>query len=319
MTPSQFMDEIVVWGLSKLVNGYRYHVRGDAPATQTMFHKRGIWFLPTGPMGYYAALPTPEEVRASFEYRGPTPPYLAADVFDAAKLRAFFLQLIPYAKEFHAPERGDLSGSRFFWENFSFSGLDAYAYYAIVRHLRPKHIIEIGAGFSTMIAAMALDVNGEGCITCIEPYPRQALSYIPKVINVIQKPVQDVRPEFFRENLQDGDILFIDSTHTVKTGSDCVYEYIQILPALQSGVVIHAHDIFLPHALPVDWQIMDHRYWTEQYILLAMLRKNPCYEVLYGSQYHQTCETDLVRQFAGDRAGVGASFWFRRTDREPDL
>jgi hypothetical protein len=304
------VDRVTAWTLSKAINGYR-RLRKDDRALRSLFHERGIWFLPPS---YYAGLASPDEVNASWEYRGAEPPYLAAHVFDDAKLTSQLEALVQFRVEFDPPREGDPDRpERFFWNNKKFYGLDAIAYYAMIRYFKPNRIVEIGSGYSTLAAAEAIAKNGTGEIVCIEPYPSRFLASIPQVSRVIAKRVQDMPVEWFSESLRANDILFIDSTHTVKPGSDCLYEYLQVLPILANGVVVHAHDIFLPEGLPPFW-VNDLLYhWTEQYLLFALLLENRRFEVLFGSRYHQRYHADLVEDLAGKEGFEhSSSFWFRR-------
>ena len=128
---------------------------------------------------------------------------------------------------------------------------------------------------------------------------------------LIRKPVQQVSVEFFDAMLEDGDILFIDSTHTVKTGSDCLYLYLKVLPALRNRVIVHVHDVFLPDAMPQSWALEKQIYWTEQYLLLAYLLDNPRTTVWFGSHYHLLQHPGNLADFMYGRAGAGGgSFWF---------
>ncbi len=101
---------------------------------------------------------------------------------------------------------------------------DAMSYYSIIRHLRPKKVLEIGSGFSSLIALEALQKNGTGSLTCIEPFPREFLKK-NTAIDLVQKPAQEITAQYINDTLDNGDILCIDSTHTVKHGSDCLHLY----------------------------------------------------------------------------------------------
>jgi hypothetical protein len=118
------------------------------------------------------------------------------------------------------------------------------------------------------------------------------------------------------ERLEAGDILFIDSSHVVKTGSDVNYLFLEVLPRLKPGVVIHVHDIFLPHEFPKAWVMDLHLFWTEQYLLQAFLTHNAEFEVLFANAYmgarHQT---EMQRTFPRSQWWGGGSFWLRRKPR----
>ena len=144
-------------------------------------------------------------------------------------MQAFLRALLPYADDFAPPQDGDPEApTSFFWNNPAFSYSDAMAYYCILRHLRPRRVIEVGSGFSTLVAAQALrdnctraeDGDSIGRILCVEPFPMPFLRRIPEISNLREERAQDVPASFFAETLEAGDVLFIDSTHVVKTGSD---------------------------------------------------------------------------------------------------
>jgi len=261
---------------------------------------------------YYAPVPTLTEIDSSWERRGDGMPYRSPALYDNEKLLSFMADaLAPHVAEFSPPSEPVGDEPQFYWNNPMFSHVDAIVYNCFVRYLRPRRIVEIGGGFSSMIAASALATSGGGELFVVEPYPTDRLRSLPGA-TLIEKPVQDVPVAFFADALQAGDVLFIDSTHTVKCGGDCPYIYLQILPALARGVVIHAHDIYLPGMMPERWRA-DHRmFWAEQYLLQAYLLDNPRVEVLFGTRYHQLVNPDrLLELTAGKAWPEGASFWFR--------
>ena len=174
--------------------------------------------------------------------------------------------------------REELSGLDFDFENGYFSGFDAAVYYSLIRHLKPQRIVEIGGGYSTRIAVKALAVNRTGRLTCIEPYPEERLNGTSAGIELIRKRVEEVDLDFF-SCLEANDILFIDSSHTVKFGSDVCYELLEILPSLVPGVWVHVHDIFFPHDYPAEWLINRRLALNEQYLLEAFLAFNATFSV----------------------------------------
>jgi predicted O-methyltransferase YrrM len=304
------MNPLAKLRYQQLIRRARRGKRKDE-AVQQLFNSQGIFFLPKN---YHAALPTVEEIKDSFEYRGDEPPYLDPELFDAEQMKAFLDELAPFTREFRAPvEDAKGTADAFFWANGFFEWSDALAYYALLRRFRPRRVLEIGSGFSTFVAAAALAKNGSGELLCIEPYPRPFLLRIQGVREIIRKPVQKVPLAFFQDRLGDGDVLFIDSSHTVKTGSDCLYLYLKVLPYLKSALLIHSHDIFLPEAVPQDWQTQKHFYFTEQYLLLALLLGNPRFEVVYGTQYHRRMDLERLTAFNRPHSKPeGTSFWYRR-------
>ena len=170
----------------------------------------------------------------------------------------------------------------FNFENDYFSGCDAALYYALLRDLKPKQVIEIGSGYSSQIADKALKRNClegyAGKLTCIEPFPQQSLLKANLDFELIQSQVEKVDLKFF-QRLRSGDVLFIDSSHAVKFGSDVCWEFLEILPSLPIGVWIHVHDIFFPHDYPAEWLIERRIAFTEQYLLEAFLAYNQSFSV----------------------------------------
>ncbi|MGW6443648.1 class I SAM-dependent methyltransferase [Lentzea sp. NPDC055074] len=205
----------------------------------------------------------------------------------------------------------------FFTKNSQFSWLDSRSLFVLLRHWRPKRMIEVGSGFSSLLVA---DVNRRFLdnslkFTCVEPYPRAFLNDgLDGISRLIQAKVQDVPMSVFEE-LEAGDILFIDSSHVAKTGSDVNHLYFEVIPRLRPGVRIHIHDIFLPAEYPHDWVITENRSWNEQYLVRAFLMYNKDFRVLYGSAYahhrHENLVADAL-QLPGRRSFGGGSLWLER-------
>lgn len=179
--------------------------------------------------------------------------------------------------------RDELSSVEFNFDNGYFSGFDAAVYYALIRHLKPQRIIEIGGGYSTQLAARALTNNSSGKLTCIEPYPERLNGAGPNV-ELIQRRVEEIDVAFF-SCLEANDILFIDSSHAVKFGSDVCYEFLELLPRLAPGVWIHLHDIFFPHDYPAEWLLERRTAWNEQYLLEAFLSFNEKFQVALANYW----------------------------------
>src|SRR5207249_2533368 len=130
-------------------------------------------------------------------------------------------------------------------------------------------------------------------------------------ITLLKRKAQALPLEFLNESLEDGDFLFIDSTHTVKTGSDCLHIYLRLLPQIERSIYVHVHDVFLPFGMPMDWLLNKQIFWTEQYLLLALLTDNPKVKVLYGSAYHYALNHEALNVFMNNKwPSGGSSFWF---------
>jgi methyltransferase family protein len=263
------------------------------------------------PSNFYSDIPSVEDIERSFEFNEPNGPYNSAEIFDPEAMRRFLDTIVVYSGEFDPPREGDANEPEgFFWKNPAFSYCDAMAYYCIIRHLKPETVLEIGSGFSTLVALEALRKNGGGKLMCVEPFPLPWLGKLQGV-TVIKEPAQKLAPDFFNQALGAGDILFIDSTHTVKAGSDCLHLYLRVLPRIESDIVVHAHDIYLPFPLPRS-DFDRHIYWTEQYLLYAYMLDNAKINVLFGSAFGSTLLRESLVELMGGKWPVGgASFWFR--------
>jgi len=228
--------------------------------------------------------------------------------------------------------------SEYHYNNGLFECVDAEVAYAMVRHHKPKRVIEVGGGYSTRLIANALQRNAAsdgkpGELITIEPFPEEALrNGFPGLSMLIADPAQKVDVNLFA-SLSEGDVLFVDSSHVVKTGSDVCYECLQILPRLKPGVLVHFHDIFLPCEYPRQAVLERLCFWSEQYLLQAFLAMNDGFEVLWAASAMQLFHPEVVesaiprwrgsytrmppeiRRFQptldGDRVWP-ASFWMRR-------
>ena len=213
-------------------------------------------------------------------------------------------------------ERDDV----FYFGNGWFDSIDAELLYLLIRHFKPKRVIEIGSGYSTLMAAEAARANSalDGSAThinAIEPYPRDfLLGLAGDRWQLTRSKVEQVPLATFAE-LEANDILFIDSSHVVRIGGDVVYEFLEVIPRLAPGVLVHVHDIFLPDDYPREWVLGMRRFWTEQYLLRAFLMFNCDFEVLASNSLLHTDHPDLMRTTFSSYPPGGyrpASLWMRR-------
>jgi Methyltransferase domain len=218
---------------------------------------------------------------------------------------------------FHADPQPDM---RYFTNNPSYGPGDALTLQALLRHLQPSRYLEVGSGWST---ALALDVNeqwlqGRMRVTCIEPFPVEAFPNGLKEIfrpgddvEFIESQVQLVDLDRFRE-LEPGDVLFIDCSHVVKTGSDSHFVITRVLPVVPKGVYIHIHDIFWPFEYPKDW-VYEGRAWSEAYLLHAFLLFNPSFEIVLFNDWLMHMHHGLLeREVPAMAPGAGAALWLHR-------
>jgi hypothetical protein len=202
--------------------------------------------------------------------------------------------------------------------NDTFANIDPFVLYGMVRHIKPRTIIEIGSGCSTVVSAEASRRNGHTRLVCIDPYPDERLLEklrigFPTSFSTIGERVENVELDVFQQ-LCENDILFIDSTHTVRTGGDVTHLYLEVIPRLSKGVIIHCHDILFPNDYSKDMVINQNKFWTEQYLLHAFLLFNSAFEVLFASHYMGAkYPNELRAAFPNALGWGGGSFWMQKT------
>lgn len=202
------------------------------------------------------------------------------------------------------------------WINGFLPGLDAISLYALIRLHRPRLYIEIGSGHSTRFARRAIeDGQLDTKIVSVDPHPRVDIGAVAD--RSIQQAVEDMPLDLF-ESLQAGDILFVDNSHRAFSNSDVTVVFLDIIPQLKPGVLVHFHDIFLPADYPPHW---NDRYYSEQYLLAChLLAPTQSFEILLANAFI-SIDSELSSIVAGlwahpAMAGVerhGCSFWIRVT------
>lgn len=204
-------------------------------------------------------------------------------------------------------------------ENGGYASVDGEVLYAMIRRFKPARIIEIGCGNSTYLAARAVlanEADGAPCqLISVDPFPKDIVREgFAGLAECRPIPVQEIPLDEFSA-LGENDILFIDSSHVVKTGSDVQYEFLEILPRLNKGVLVHVHDIFLPAEYPEHWVKKSLQFYNEQYLLQAFLIFNERFRVVWGGHYMHLAHPELLgrafRSYAPGRVRPGA-FWMRR-------
>jgi hypothetical protein len=192
--------------------------------------------------------------------------------------------------------------------NGQFHTPDAEVYAALIADRKPSRIVEVGAGYSTRVARKTIDEIGLATELCvIDPAPRVPIEMIAD--RFVQKRLEDVADEL---GLGAGTMLFIDSSHVVRTGGDIPVLFNQIVPGLPAGVIVHVHDVFIPWDYPASYQ---RRLYTEQYVLGALLAYSARYRILFSSHLMARRHGDAMRAAFGSRVGVetdffGSSLWF---------
>jgi hypothetical protein len=258
----------------------------------------------TRPGHFYSPLTSRDDARRALEWQ-------AAD--GAPGVAMAEEAQIAFARSVQGVLAGAPPGPRYREGNAMFGAPDAAVYRAMLGHLRPSRIIEAGSGYSTAVALDEADANPALAglkITCIEPYPERLRSLLRPGDAVIlhQMQVQDVPLAEFGK-LGAGDILFIDSSHVAKAGSDVTWLLLHVLPRLAPGVAVHVHDVFWPFGYPAAW-LAERRDWNEALFLHAFLAGNTDWEILLFADWLWYSHPELVPgRLAGSRPG---SIWLRK-------
>ena len=277
--------------------------------------ERNKFFVPPG--HFYSPIPSIEDIKKN-EHRifGSIPRKIPGidlrekEQLDLLKLFKAYYDEIP----FHSYKT---DGLRYFFENPAYSYSDAIFLYCMIRHFKPKKIIEVGSGYSSCVSLDTNELYFDNQIQniFIEPYPELLLSLIKaedkNMIKLYSCNLQDVSLDEF-STLQNNDILFIDSTHVVKVDSDVNYITSKILPVLNQGVYIHFHDIFYPFEYPKEW-IYENRAWNEIYMLRAFLQYNTTFQIVVFNTFLEYFHMDYFKKnMALCLKNPGGSIWLKK-------
>lgn len=270
------------------------------------------------PGHFYSPLPDTRELASRHDALWPGTPRAMPGVdlredaqLDFARRVLAAQERMPFADRAKDP-------STYFIENDQFPPADAWTLEGVLRHLRPRRMIEIGSGNSTRVSARVSreHLGGAMDLTCIEPYPAPGLADIDGVTRLRVERVELTPPAVF-EALGPGDVLFIDTSHVAKTGSDVVWIYQEVVPRVPAGVWVHVHDMFLPWDYPPHW-VLDGWGWNEQYLVRAFLAFNAAFRIEFAVAWmlsHHPAE--MRRALPGLQnpayaARNGASLWISR-------
>jgi predicted O-methyltransferase YrrM len=223
-----------------------------------------------------------------------------------------FIKTTPFTDDPHPDNRYNYNGG-------PFPAGDGITLRMMINHFRPKRVVEIGSGYSS--ACMLDSVEHVGLsdfhLTCIEPDPARLKSILRKQdagrVTILENLVQSV-PASIVDQLEPNDILFIDSTHVLKTGSDVHYELFYLLPRLKPGVIVHFHDVPYPFEYPAKWVFDDNYSWNEAYMLRAFLMFNDTFKILFwGSLFAKAFKDQIYEDVPAFLRNTGASIWIDRT------
>lgn len=208
----------------------------------------------------------------------------------------------------------EASDTGFNIQNPAFGSGDAEALYNLVRYFKPKTMIEVGSGHSTKVAQQALATNAKEGHTslhvCIEPFEEPWLEQLGP--QILRKKVEDTG-DYITSSLSENDILFIDSSHIIRPQGDVLFEYLELIPRLKKGVIIHVHDIFTPRDYPREWILKEKRFWNEQYLLECLLMNTDRYEIQFALNFMKNNHYDILKEFCPhlEPGRDPGSFYFR--------
>ena len=269
------------------------------------------------PGHFYSPIPSIEEVRRREDVIFGAPPrgVPGVDLNEGGQLRLLDAIAPYYAEQPFKPQKS--RNLRYCFENPNYTYGEALVLYCMIRHLRPRNIVEIGSGYSSCVILDTNDLFFEGSIDCtfIEPHPELLLSLIDggrtAHARTIDRKLEDVPHELF-SSLQEGDMLFVDSTHVAKVGSDVNRIFAQLLPGVSPGVYVHFHDVYYPFEYPKKW-IYEGRAWNEAYVLRSFLQFNRAFEIAFFNsfmaQFHEARLRELMPLYM---TVPGSSIWLRR-------
>jgi predicted O-methyltransferase YrrM len=272
------------------------------------------------PGHFYSPIVDPEEADqhiSAIEAR-PAPRMIRGIAIDRAEMVRTWHKLLPLIASSPFKERP--SGRfRYAFENPYYSWGDGNVLHAMIRLYRPKRIMEIGGGWSSICMIDTIDhfLDGSCELTCIEAHPKRLHDLLggearPQNLRIWECRVQQVPVEAF-DRLETGDILFIDSSHVLRTASDVCHELVEILPRLSSGVIVHIHDIFWPFEYPRHWAVNENRSWNELYAVRIFLTQNDCWNVIMFNSFMAQTERELIeRTYPDFSKRPVAALWLQR-------
>lgn len=213
------------------------------------------------------------------------------------------------------PQGHDAKSMRYDVENDQFGPGDAICYFAILGMIRPRRVIEVGSGWSSAVGLDANEIHGtQTHFTFIEPYPDRLLKAIrsndAETTTIIRAGVQSVDVAVF-DQLESNDVLFIDSTHVMKAGSDVQFLLGEVLPRLRSGVLVHIHDMFFPFEYPRAW-VEQGRNWNELYAVRCFLQFNTSFEVFFWNHCLAALKpSEIYGSLPPTQQNPGGGLWLR--------
>jgi predicted O-methyltransferase YrrM len=283
----------------------------NTPLSRAVLDRAGLAFVRKH---YYAPVVDAQDIRRPLDAVRRLPGLDLNEEGQRALINSFH-----YAGELTALPMIKPAIDRYGYENTTYAEGDAEMLYNMIRHFRPRRIVEVGSGQSTLMAMEAVAANRRedaayDCrVTCIEPFEQPWLEGLG--VEVIRERVEDCPDDLVR-SLGPNDFFFIDSSHVIRPQGDVLHLYQYLMPQVAPGVIVHVHDVFTPRDYPAKWVIDDRRLWNEQYLMEAFLAFNPAFEVLLAVNWLANDRRDWLAEACpmlmnkpGKQPGA---FWMRR-------
>jgi hypothetical protein len=290
------------------------------PVPITRYWLKSYWYQPAlqdrvrfhvQPYRYDSAIPTRFDLDLVRLKEKRNLPGFKVDAEQSLKL---LQDLLPYAAEIGSYPLENDGAAEFWFRNYSYEDLDAVLLYCMVRHFKPRRVVEAGCGFSSRVISIAARKNvAQGHKTegmFIEPYPTDRILRDRLAGPLLEEKIQDVPMATF-EGLEAGDFLFIDTSHVLKTQNDCCHEYLQVIPRLKPGVIIHVHDIFTPYDYPEELILHNLFAFNEQYALECLMSGNRALEIVLPVHFLWKDYARELKPFFPVQPHRPAAFWLK--------
>jgi hypothetical protein len=273
------------------------------------------------PGHFYSPIPDPAELELRRqEIFDASPKTLPGLDLQTAEQLAFFDHLFTLSQDFPYTVSHARKNYRYSLDNLFFTEPDAFTLHSVIRIFRPKRIVEIGSGYSSALILDTIDrfLDYQPELVFVEPEPSRLTKLLKPEdlsrVRIFPTSAQSVPIEELLR-LDVSDILFIDSSHVGKCGSDVLHLLFNVLPQLRAGVFVHVHDIFWPFEYPESWY-HEGRCWNETYFVRAMLMFNAVFRIFFWPSFLESYCPQRIREISQYRKHAGGSLWLRRMSDE---
>ncbi len=281
------------------------------------FESFGIHVLP---VHYYSPIPDTRALKRNKDIFERRSDLLGVELNDEAQVRLLKELCSKYYEEYKLlPLEFTGDPTDYYLSNGSFGFVSGQMHYCLIRHFKPKNVIEVGSGASTLLTLKAIRRNDSEAVsvtrfTAVEPYPEKYLNRLTDDnFTLVKSEIQEVTVDMFAD-LKDRDLLFIDSSHVSKFNSDVNFLMFEALPRIGKGAIVHIHDIQFPLDYFESYIIKEHHFWNEQYLVQAFLMYNKEFEVLWCGSYMTWKYPELLSEHFPhfDLSRISTSLYIRK-------